>query len=93
MGLSLLHSFFISWLIYIPLMAAAIIKSTINLYQKGTLAQLLNWRICLVMLVSGIVSWYVFTRVLFLILVNKWWLFGWYMLIPISLWVLLSKKN
>lgn len=93
LGLPLLHSFFISWLIYIPLMAAAIIKSTINLYQKGTLAQLLNWRICLVMLVSGIVSWYVFTRVLFLILINKWWLFGWYMLIPIGLWVILRKKN
>jgi undecaprenyl pyrophosphate phosphatase UppP len=92
-GIPLLNSFYISWFMYVPLMIAAIGKSTINLYHKGTLRELLNWRTCLVMLVSGIISWYVFTRVLFLILINKWWLFGWYMLIPIGLWVLLSKKK
>ena len=93
LGLSLLTAFFVSWMIYIPLMTAAIAKSTINLYQKGTLIELLNWRTCLVMLVSGIVSWYVFTRVVFLILVNKWWLFGWYMIIPIGLWVYFTHKK
>lgn len=92
-GIPLLHSFYISWFMYVPLMIAAIGKSVINLYRKGTLAQLLNWRICLVMLVSGIISWYVFTRVLYLILINKWWLFGWYMLIPIGLWVLFTHKK
>lgn len=93
LGLPLLHAFSISWLMYIPLMAAAIVKSIINLYSQGTHAQLLNWRICLVMLVSGILSWYVFTRVLFIILINKWWLFGWYMILPISLWVLFTYKK
>ena len=93
LGFPLLHAFTLSWLMYIPLMGAAILKSIINLYHKGTLAQLLNWRTCLVMLMSGIISWYVFTRVLYLILINKWWLFGWYMILPIGLWVFLTHKK
>ena len=93
MGIPLLHSFIISWLIYVPLMIAATAKSTINLYLKGTLGQLLNWRTCLVMLVSGVISWYVFKYVLYLIVINKWWLFGWYMMIPIGLWVFFTHKK
>ena len=93
MGIPLLHSFIISWLIYLPLMIAALTKSSINLYQKGTLTQLLNWRTCLVMIVSGIISWYVFKGVLFLIVINKWWLFGWYMIIPMGLWVFFTHKK
>ncbi|CAN5211257.1 undecaprenyl-diphosphatase UppP [soil metagenome] len=94
LGFSLLHAFIISWLIYVPLMAAAIAKSGINLYQKGTLSQLLNIKTCLVMLVSGALSWYLFIRLLLpLIFLNKWWLLGWYMALPIGLWILLAKKD
>lgn len=93
MGIPLLHSFIISWLIYVPIMLVAVVKSSINLYQTGTLAQLLNWRICLAMLVSGMISWLVLSQVAHLIVSNKWWLLGWYMIIPIGLWVLLSKKD
>lgn len=93
MGLSLFRAFFVSWLIQIPLMVAAVCKSMINLYFKGTLAQLLNWRTCLVMLVSGVISWYALDLVVWLIITQKWWWLGWYMIIPISLWVFFNKKK
>lgn len=93
LGLSLFQAFFVSWLIYMPLMLAAIVKSSINLYQTGTLAQLLNWRICLAMLVSGVISQIVLLGVVRLIIANKWWLLGWYMLIPIGLWVFFTHKK
>lgn len=92
LGFSLFHSFFVSWLIYLPIMAAAGGLSAIKLYQDGTLKELLNWRICLAMLVSGVMSWYVLRFVVGLLLTQKWWLLGWYMIIPTGLWVLLSKK-
>lgn len=90
---SLFQAFFVSWLIFAPIMLAAIIKSSINLYQAGTLAQLLNWRICLVMLVSGVISQLVLSLIVGLIIANKWWLLGWYMAIPIGLWVFFTYKK
>lgn len=93
MGLPLFNSFICSWLIMIPLMCAAIGKASLTLYHNGTLGQLLNWRICLAMLVSGVISWYVLKGVLLLIATQKWWLFGWYMAIPIGLWALCACRS
>lgn len=93
MGFSLFNAFIFSWLVMIPLMLAVVSKTLITLYQQGTLTQLLNWQICLAMLVSGVISWYVLLYMLILIFTQKWWLLGWYMALPIGIWVLLSKKK
>lgn len=93
LGLGLFNSFVYSWLIMIPLMAAAAAKAVLTLYRNGTLGQLLNWRICLAMLVSGAVSWYVLKGVLVLIATDTWWVLGWYMAFPIAWWLLLMKKR
>lgn len=93
LGLSLFNSFILSWLIMVPLMMGAISKALFTLYQNGTLAQLLNWRICLAMLVSGVISWHVLSWVILLILTQKWWLLGWYMIIPIGLWTYFGYKK
>lgn len=90
LGFSLFDSFCISWILMVPLMIGAVGKTLITLYQKGTLSQLLNWRICLAMLVSGVISWYMLMAIVLLIFTQKWWLLGWYMILPIGLGIYFS---
>ena len=85
LGYSLVDSFFLSWAIQAPLMAAACAKSIIDLARAGKLAQLLNLRMGLVMLVSGIASGAAFMLMVYMIHANTFFWWGWYMFIPMML--------
>lgn len=95
LGFSLPQSFFISWLIYVPLMAAASIKSIGGLYKKHALGKLLNLPYVLVMLISGGISYMVFVIVALMVQENIFFLWGYYLLIPIAVswWLAVERKG
>ncbi len=93
LGFSVMDAFMLSWLIQVPLMAAAAGVSGIRLYKSGKLAQLLNLPTCLSMLVSGVVSWWVLLGVIQLLILQKWWVFGVYMIVLIIMLMISKKKS
>ena len=93
LGYSLVDSFFLSWTIQAPLMAAACAKSIIDLIRSGKLAQLLNPRSGLVMLVSGIASGAAFMLMVYMIHANTFFWWGLYMFIPMMFWFMVRDPS
>ncbi len=95
LGFSLIDSFFLSWLMYAPLMAAACAKSILDLYKQHALKQLLNPPVLLVIIMSGVVSYVVFMAVTMMINANTFFLWGWYMMLPLALcvWLAIKKRD
>ena len=90
LGFSLVDSFFLSWLIYAPLMAVACAKSILDLYKQHALKQLLNLPIALVIIISGVVSYLVLIMITMMITTNTFFLWGWYLMLPLALCVWLA---
>ena len=91
LGYSLIDAFFLSWLLQLPLMAAACLKSVIELRHSGNRNRILNWYTILIMIGSGCFSWYVLRGIIFIINAKYFYLLGWYMIIPFFVWLWLAK--
>lgn len=83
LGFSLLDAFCLSWLLQVPLMILAIVKSLASKSDRAKLWQSLNLQICLAIIISSGLSWIAFLLVIKIIQLNGWYLFGWYMILPI----------
>jgi len=93
LGFSLYDSFFISWTIQAPLMAAACIKSLKDLHQPAVRRQVLNLPMGLVMLGSSGISFLALYAVAYMAQQANWYWFGFYMLIPLMIGIYLNTKN
>jgi undecaprenyl-diphosphatase len=93
LGFSLSNAFFLSWTMQVPLMAAAFAKSCKDLYQSGSLAQVLNPQMGLVMLVSSGMSALAMYLLMQMAQNGTWYLFGWYMFVPLTVWLWNKGKN
>lgn len=91
LGFPLATAWSLSWLMYIPLMAAAVTKSMLWLYQQKGNVQLLNLPMVLVMLSSGIISLVIVQSLTWFIQSSLFLIFGLYMLAPLSVWLLLRN--
>ena len=91
LGYPLLDAFFLSWLLQLPLMAAACLKSVIELGHSANRNRILNWYTILIMIGSGCLSWYVLRGIIFIINAKYFYLFGWYMVIPFFVWLWLAE--
>jgi undecaprenyl pyrophosphate phosphatase UppP len=91
LGYSLPDAFCLSWLIQAPLMAVACAKSIKDLISTGKLSQVLNLRMGLVMLVSGMVSMALFMLVTYMVTTGTFFWWGWYMFLPIMFYVGMKK--
>jgi len=86
LGFSLTDAFSISWLIQVPLMGAASLKSILDLWQARRLNEVLNLPISLVMLISGSISYIAFLMVVYMIKMQIFYLWGWYMVLLFLIW-------
>ncbi len=93
LGFSLPDAFFLSWTMQAPLMAAAFAKSLKDLYELGALTQVLNLPMSLVMLGSSGISVLVMVIIMQMAQNNTWYLFGWYMGVPMLIWVFFDRKK
>ena len=87
LGFSLIDAFFLSWMLQAPLMAGAFAKSLKDLYELGALKQVLNLPMSLVMLGSSGISAVIMGILVLMIRNNTYYYFGWYMLVPLLLWI------
>lgn len=87
LGFSLMDAFCLSWLLQAPLMILAIAKCLTSNTDRTKLWQSLNLKICLAIIFSSGFSWIVFLLVIKIIQLNWWYLFGWYMILPILMWL------
>jgi len=78
LGISSPHALEFSCAIQVPLIIAAVIRSVGHLLTSPLCAQLLNPATCLVMLFSGIVSYYGFWVTWTWALTDRFWWFGFY---------------
>lgn len=92
LGYSVADAFFLSWTMHVPLMVAAFMKSLKDLHQLGALTQVLNLPLGLVMLVSSGISILIMKLLLQSACQNYWYLFGWYMILPLIIWIWVVKK-
>lgn len=92
LGFSLSDSFFLSWTMQVPLMAGAFAKSCKDLYQSRAIKQVLNLPIGLVMLVSSGIGILLMKLLLQMTAKNTFYLFGWYMFVPLILWMMLQNR-
>lgn len=93
LGYSVADAFFLSWTMQVLLMAAAFIKSLKDLHQLGALKQVLNLPIGLVMLGSSGIGILIMNMMLRSTCQNYWYLFGWYMIVPLAIWIFLVVKK
>ncbi|MBP7854340.1 undecaprenyl-diphosphate phosphatase [Candidatus Babeliales bacterium] len=92
LGYSRWHSFCISFLIQIPLLCAAILKSFLVLYHHPDYVyNFLNVTMIFSLVLATLFSYIIFSGVGILIEKNKIWYFSLYMIIPISLSLWLCK--
>jgi undecaprenyl-diphosphatase len=91
LGFSLLDAFCLSWMLQVPLMILAIAKSIMSATDRKRLAQLLNIKTCLAIIMSSGLSWIALLLVIKIIQLNWWYVFGWYMILPIIIWVLVGR--
>jgi undecaprenyl-diphosphatase len=93
LGFSLYDAFFLSWTMQVPLMAAAFSKSCKDLYQIRGFTQVLNVPIGLVILFSSGVSVIVMKLLLQMTQNNTFYLFGWYMFLPLIVWMVIKFEG
>lgn len=86
LGFSLLDAFCLSWLIQAPLMGAACLKSCIDMWQMRRLKEVLNLPISLVMLISGGISYALFLFIVYMLKMQIFYLWGWYMILLFLIW-------
>lgn len=89
LGFSLYDAFCISWLIQVPLMAAAFAQSIWKLWGTNKLKQLINMPLALIILISTAVSWMVLQIMIQAIHANLFFVIGWYMIIPLAICIAL----
>lgn len=92
LGFSLIDAFFLSWTMQAPLMGAAFAKSLKDLYELGALKQVLNLPVGLVMLGSSGISALILGILVQMIRNNTFYYFGWYMFVPVLVWMWVIKK-
>lgn len=88
LGYSLADAFCLSWLLQAPLMILAIAKSIALGADRVKLQRLLNIKTCLAIIVSSGISWIVLLLVVKMIHMQSWYMFGYYMILPIILYVI-----
>lgn len=88
LGFSLLDAFCLSWMLQVPLMIVAIVKSIMSGAERKSLGQLLNIKTCLAIIMSSGLSWIALLLVIKIIQLNWWYVFGWYMILPAIIWFL-----
>ncbi len=88
LGFSLLDAFCLSWMLQVPLMILAIVKSIMSGVERKSLGQLLNIKTCLAIIMSSGLSWIALLLVIKIIQLNWWYVFGWYMILPAIIWFL-----
>lgn len=91
LGFSLYDAFLISWTMQAPLMAAAFMKSLKDLHQPAVRRQILNLPIGLVMLGSSGISFLALYAVGQMAHQANWYWFGFYMLMPLLVLILLRS--
>lgn len=87
LGFSLFDAFCLSWLLQVPLIFLAVLKSVASRSDRAKLWQLLNIKTCLAIIISSLMSWMILMLVITIIQLNAWYLFGWYMILPITIWL------
>lgn len=92
LGISSKRSFEISFLIQVPLILAAFSKALIVTVRHGTMLQILNLPIVLVMLSATGLAWYGLRVTYTAAQRNYWWYFAVYMIIPIVAWVIIKVE-
>ena len=80
------RAFTISWLVQLPLIAAAVLRSTVWFYLHGYLPYLMRLDLLCVVLLASIAAYYALTLVARAAYAQKLWLLAYYMIVPILLW-------
>lgn len=85
------HALEASFAMQVPLMIAAGIRGGIVLMRSSYIHELLNARCGLVIIISSIVAYLGLCVVAYLARVHRLWVFSYYMLVPIMIWLVLTR--
>jgi len=85
------QAFEISWMIQVPLIAAAAAKGLLMLYHEHNVQLFNDWHLWVVVAVATLISWYTLRLCAWLVRNNRVWWCAVYMIVPFSISILMIK--
>lgn len=91
LGYSNRQAFEISWMIQVPLIAAAAAKGLLLLYKNHSVHLFNDWHLWVMVIVATVISWYTLHLCAWLVRTNRVWWCAVYMVIPFIVSILMMK--
>jgi undecaprenyl-diphosphatase len=92
-GFSPRHAFAVTWMVQVPLIIGAAGKSILFFSKHSEivsqLTPVITWPFLMVLSLATVVSYILLLVAYHLALRNQWWVFGWYLIVPLGLSLML----